>query len=295
MLAARLFHLYPRSRFSLYSSAQKLYSTIASQKQRHSSTVTPLSPREFPSTRFEVVDPSKSVEEERLPFYNCHDYYPIRIGEVIKERYQVATKLSYGTGSTVLKVHINTLKHNQELQVYRYLASITKKHPGRDHIRRLEDSFTLKGHNKEHDVFVMKALGMSALNQVLLGLDFLHGAEVIHTNLYSDNLLITLTNDAVLTTVENQEFSTLSARKQIGDTIIYVSRYMMGGPGPLVICDFGQYRAPEVILNMKWGNAVDMWSVGLLQNDAHHLAMMTALLGPPPPEFLNESKETSKY
>jgi serine/threonine-protein kinase SRPK3 len=25
-----------------------------------------------------------------------------------------------------------------------------------------------------------------------------------------------------------------------------------------------QYRAPEVILNMKWGNAVDMWSVGLL-------------------------------
>jgi len=101
----------------------------------------------------------------------------------------------------VLKVHINTLKHNQELQVYRYLAGITKKHPGRDHIRRLEDSFTLKGHNGEHDVFVMKALGMSlrtlqdlqsnhtfqrelvvgALNQVLLGLDFLHGAEVIHT------------------------------------------------------------------------------------------------------------------
>jgi serine/threonine protein kinase len=98
-------------------------------------------------------------------------------------------------------------------------------------------------------------------------------------DLHSDNLLIALTNDAVLTTVENQEFSTPSARKQIGDIIIYVSRYMMGGPGPLVICDFGQarignehtgnampvqYRAPEVILNMKWGNAVDMWSVGLL-------------------------------
>lgn len=31
------------------------------------------------------------------------------------------------------------------------------------------------------------------------------------------------------------------------------------------------------------------------QNDAHHLAAMTALLGPPPSEFLQMSKETSKY
>jgi len=31
------------------------------------------------------------------------------------------------------------------------------------------------------------------------------------------------------------------------------------------------------------------------QNNAHHLATMTALLGPPPSEFLNRSKETSKY
>jgi len=78
---------------------------MASQNQRHSSPVTPLPPREFPSTGFEVIDPSKSVEEERLPFYNCHDYYPMRIGEVIKERYQVVAKLGYGTGSTVWLCH----------------------------------------------------------------------------------------------------------------------------------------------------------------------------------------------
>jgi serine/threonine-protein kinase SRPK3 len=30
-------------------------------------------------------------------------------------------------------------------------------------------------------------------------------------------------------------------------------------------------------------------------NNAYHLAAMTALLGPPPPEFLKKSKETSKY
>lgn len=65
----------------------------------------------------------------------------------------------------------------------------------------------------------------------------------------------------------------------MGDNTIYVSRYMLGGAGPLVICDFGQarignkqsgnampvpYRAPEVILNMEWDSAVDIWSLGLL-------------------------------
>ncbi|KAM0418790.1 hypothetical protein ACHAPT_012300 [Fusarium lateritium] len=75
------------------------------------------------------------------------------------------------------------------------------------------------------------------------------------------------------------------------------------------------YRAPEVILDMTWGNAVDAWSVGLLawdllrrqslfrvydgesveHNDAHHLAAVTALLGPPPPEFLKKSEKTQRY
>ena len=109
-----------------------------------------------------------------------------------------------------LKVHINTLKHNQELLIYRQLASIaateeaTEEALGRDNVRRLEDSFKLKGPNGEHDVFVMTPLGMSlrtlqqtqksgvfpqqfvtgALDQVLLGLVFLHEAGVVHTGEY---------------------------------------------------------------------------------------------------------------
>lgn len=92
-------------------------------------------------------------------------------------------------------------------------------------------------------------------------------------------MLIALTDDSVLSKVEDDEIQKPSARKQVDDTVIYVSRYMLGGAGALTICDFGQarigsehrgkampvpYRAPEVILNMKWGEAVDMWSVGLL-------------------------------
>lgn len=60
-----------------------------------------LQPRKFPSIGFEVIDPSQSVEEERLPFYRSDDYYPMRIGESIRDRYQVVAMLGYGTGSTV--------------------------------------------------------------------------------------------------------------------------------------------------------------------------------------------------
>jgi hypothetical protein len=78
---------------------------MASQSQRHSSPVTLLPPREFPSTGFEVINPSESVEEEQLPFYNRDAYYPMRIGAVIKDRYQVIAKLGYGTSSTVWLCH----------------------------------------------------------------------------------------------------------------------------------------------------------------------------------------------
>lgn len=98
-------------------------------------------------------------------------------------------------------------------------------------------------------------------------------------DIHSDNLLIALTSDSILSRVEQNEIDKPSPRKQVGDTIIYVSQFMLGGAGPLTICDFGQgrigsqhrgnamplpYRAPEVILNMIWGDAVDLWSVGLL-------------------------------
>jgi len=73
--------------------------------QKHSNPVMLLPLREFPSSGFEIIDPSQIVEEERLPFYDHNDYYPMRIGEVIENRYQVVAKLGYGTSSTVWLCH----------------------------------------------------------------------------------------------------------------------------------------------------------------------------------------------
>jgi hypothetical protein len=55
----------------------------------------------FPDSGFAVLDPEDKLEEETLPFYKPERYYPVYIGEVLKSRYQVITKLGYGVNSTV--------------------------------------------------------------------------------------------------------------------------------------------------------------------------------------------------
>ncbi|KAH8429435.1 uncharacterized protein LDX57_007098 [Aspergillus melleus] len=41
------------------------------------------------------------IEEQTLPFYNQKRYYPVRIGDTLKDRYQILAKLGYGGYSTV--------------------------------------------------------------------------------------------------------------------------------------------------------------------------------------------------
>ena len=40
-------------------------------------------------------------EEERLPWYNPDQFYPVRIGEILDSSYKVLGKLGYGAYSTV--------------------------------------------------------------------------------------------------------------------------------------------------------------------------------------------------
>jgi len=81
----------------------------------HHGFLAPLPRIEAPSSpRLETVDISKKkkrgtvsiptsekVEEETIPGYFATRYYPVRIGQVFRNRYQVVGKLGFGITSTV--------------------------------------------------------------------------------------------------------------------------------------------------------------------------------------------------
>ena len=166
-----------------------------------------------------------------------------------------------------------------------------------------------------------------------------------------DNIQNTLPDEetAILTSFVNAERAQPSPRKFIDEArTIYTSRQLEYGGvmtfpilSDLGTCMFGQeeyeqviqaipYRAPEVILRMKWNCSVDIWNLGVLVSGAlprryHYgaivspadrpqvwellfaehlfgsndeqdsLAMMISYLGPPPSELLERSRLRENY
>lgn len=47
------------------------------------------------------LDPHQLVEEEKTPYYHADHFFPARLGQILNGRYQLATKLGYGSSSTV--------------------------------------------------------------------------------------------------------------------------------------------------------------------------------------------------
>jgi serine/threonine-protein kinase SRPK3 len=57
-------------------------------------------PLNFTNPNFVRIPPHEAIEEETVPDYVASRYYPVRIGEVFQDRYQVVTKLGFGIIST---------------------------------------------------------------------------------------------------------------------------------------------------------------------------------------------------
>lgn len=50
---------------------------------------------------YRTVDSTVKLEEERMPAFSRKLYYPVNIGEIHNGRYQIITKLGFGSSSTV--------------------------------------------------------------------------------------------------------------------------------------------------------------------------------------------------
>lgn len=94
----------PRLLFSRLSRHPSRFLGLLQRSYLHGIASSPrssLEPRAFPSTGFRLIDPSILIEEESIPNYKAQRYYPVRIGQVFNERYQVVGKLGYGSSSTI--------------------------------------------------------------------------------------------------------------------------------------------------------------------------------------------------
>ncbi|EPS32852.1 hypothetical protein PDE_07813 [Penicillium oxalicum 114-2] len=121
----------------------------------------------------------------------------------------------------------------------------------------------------------------TTIRNTLPALDFLHTeANVIHTDLQPNNILLGIKDDSVLSQSGQAKFEAPVPRKILEDRTVYLSRPLRISYGTPVLCDLGEarlgtdqqqgdilpdiYRAPEVILNMSWDSNVDIWNVGML-------------------------------
>lgn len=61
----------------------------------------PWQPLQFPADGFRVLEKDVILEEEGLGEFTKDLYYPVKLGEVLEERFQIVGKLGFGTSSTV--------------------------------------------------------------------------------------------------------------------------------------------------------------------------------------------------
>ncbi|KAF5680025.1 cmgc srpk kinase [Fusarium heterosporum] len=127
------------------------------------------------------LDPAAPIEEETLPRYTPDRFYPIRLGQILDGRYQIATKLGFGSKSTVwlardlyqwqwldekyVAIKVKTRKKpskrspvENEVKIMKRIAQTNPKHKGWQFIRKLIDTFPIEGISGYHTCLVLEPL-----------------------------------------------------------------------------------------------------------------------------------------
>ncbi|PLN85805.1 protein kinase-like protein [Aspergillus taichungensis] len=222
-------------------------------------------PLNFTNPNFIRLSTSQAIEEETIPGYIAGRYYPTRIGEILKDRYQVVGKLGFGASSNrvartyrryvTLKIYIKSALMGQqlddELKIYKRIEGAPQRHPGRKYVRSLLDSFDVSGPEDRHRCLVHPPLWESVLDflfrnpvqrlptpilavtlhRLFLALDYLHTeCKIIHTDIKADNIMFGIADDSVLSEFENNELQHPCPRKD---------SECLKNLGAPILCDFG--------------------------------------------------------
>ncbi|KAI9662922.1 MAG: hypothetical protein M1821_007969 [Bathelium mastoideum] len=185
------------------------------------------------------------IEEQTLPRYDQKRYYPVKIGDIFKNRYRVIAKLGYGAQSTVWLAQDERSKQYTSLKVcvqddtrmsptvneVKMLQRLAKVAQGNDHpgilsTRLARDIFEVSGPTGRHyciatdaqgnslrtlqesftDAKLPKLLVRSTIHRLFLALNWLHAdCGVIHTDLSPANVLMETEDETIFKDIEDQE------------------------------------------------------------------------------------------
>ncbi|PIG81996.1 protein kinase domain protein [Aspergillus arachidicola] len=137
----------------------------------------PCKPLPIPAKLLPTAD---LVEEEHTPHYEPRHFYPVRLYEILNNRYQIAAKIGWGTSSTVwlardlhqwrwlppryVAIKVNASNYTsqesaeKELRITEHITKANPQHPGRDFVATLLDSFRVVSPGGTHICMVFDAL-----------------------------------------------------------------------------------------------------------------------------------------
>lgn len=250
-----------------------------------------------------------------------HDYI-IRPGEVFYERYEIKQLLGKGSFGQVCEAYDNkerkkvavkiiknkTAFRNQAKIEIKLLQEMNSRDPeDKYHIVRMINFFE----HRHHLCLVFELLSFNlyelikhtqykgvSLNlirrlgkQLLQSLDYLSSPDiaVIHCDLKPENILLEQAQRSDIKIID------FGSSCKIGKTMY-----------PYIQSRF--YRSPEVLLNIPYNQAIDMWSLGCILYELHtgdplfngnsevdQMMKITEVLGMPPEHMLEKGQKTKRY
>ncbi|KAE8352712.1 kinase-like protein [Aspergillus coremiiformis] len=127
------------------------------------------------------LDANQRFEEENTPYYDPARFYPARLGSILNGRYQIVTKIGYGSSSTIwlardlnqwrcfrekyvaMKIHASG--HHEradaaqnELDILRRVSRTNPQHQGWHFNRHLLDTFAFEYCSRTHLALVFEPL-----------------------------------------------------------------------------------------------------------------------------------------
>ncbi|KAE8316139.1 kinase-like domain-containing protein [Aspergillus transmontanensis] len=209
----------------------------------------PLSPATAPR-----LDAHRRSEEENTPYYDPIRFYPAKLGSVLNGRYQLVTKVGYGTSSTIrlardlnqwrwlrdkyVAIKINASTHHSrenaaqnELDILKQIDEKNPQHKGWQFTRHLLDSFYVEYGSRKHLALAFEPLREplwlyrkrfigdvipSSVLKIILQM-ILHGLDYLHSECHI--IHTDLKPDNIMVKIEDQSILEESAKDEYEDPL----------------------------------------------------------------------------